>query len=429
MSSRVLKQKLSDPASVLKLLGGIAGIALLVLFIKRIHGGGENKLYGGSDDKNKKSTTIFSKISTDSVIESETNSDVPGGHVISTVAGRGPDVGRDTYKFAYPPESCEKKLNVWNMDVSLNLPTSVTPPGPVASPAVNVPGPVAAINEEHALQNQYMLNSDDVNIDPRILKQWAVHEAKYQENTTLKRDGQFWAKNWEALGPLDPFTPRHQSLESENQMEVTPGPTDPQLAYANALVASMDEQARKFCVSENPNDVTYQYRNQLQQIPGSHFETFDASWDAHDTPRVVNRRAHLPQMAARWVVMQLNEKFRKEHPCFSLSGREHFELSNPPQVCGGGGTDGFNQKENPITLIRVFESRLVKLNSEACNPGQVRQKLYLTMEIGNHVSAGAGGMFHTVVSIDDRGNFVDYTTPQRDKKQTFVLPRTRTDAS
>jgi hypothetical protein len=220
---------------------------------------------------------------------------------------------------------------------------------------------------------------------------------------------------------LDPFTPRHQNAAGD--MEITPGPTDPQLAYANALVASMDAQAKKFAVTENPNDVTFQYRNQLQQIPGSHFETFSASWNAHDTPMVVDRRAHLPQMAARWVVMQMNEKLRKEHPCFSLSGREHFELSNPPQNCG----DTANQKENPITLIRVFESRLMKVDDSAGGDG--KQLLFLTMEIGNHISGGAGGMFHTVVTIDNRGNFVHYTIPDRDQKQTFVLPRTRTDAS
>jgi len=118
-------------------------------------------------------------------------------------------------------------------------------------------------------------------------------------------------------------------------------------------------------------------------------------------------------------VMQLNEKFRKEHPCFSLSGREHFELSNPPQNCG----DTSNQKHNPITLIRVFESRLLKKDTVDDGP---RQFLFLTLEIGNHVSAGSGGMFHTVVTLDGEGNFVSYTRPERDEKQTFVLPRTRT---
>ena len=69
---------------------------------------------------------------------------------------------------------------------------------------------------------------------------------RYQTNTTPERSGQVWLKNWESLGPIDPFTPR----TADGQ--VTPGPQDPQLAYGMSIAAAMDAQATKFCVSENP---------------------------------------------------------------------------------------------------------------------------------------------------------------------------------
>ena len=48
------------------------------------------------------------------------------------------------------------------------------------------------------------------------------------------------------------------------------------------------------------------------------------------------------------------------------------------------------------------------------------------MEIGNHISGGAGGMFSTIVTVNNKGDIVGYSNPERDEKQTFVLPRTRT---
>jgi len=374
-------QKLSDPKFLITALGVVVALGVLAWFVRKIRAPPADTVKAPAP------TGMF------------------GAHATPTL-NVGADVGRDTYKIV---DVCQTPAVAENIDVSMNLPAPITPPGPFSSLSnPPIPGPAAESQAAEAVEKQRFLNSDDVNIDMDILKQWTLHEIPFQENNTAERNGQFWAKNWEAWGPLDPFTPR----TADGQ--VTPGPTDPQLAYASALTASMDDQARKFCVKENPNDVTHQYLNSLQQVPGSHYETFAASWNAHDTPMVVNRRAHLPQMAARWVVMQLNDKFRKEHPCFSLSGREHFELSNPPHACG----DTSNQKHNPITLIRVFESRLLKKENE--------QLLFMTMEIGNHVSAGAGGMFHTVVTVDNKGNFINYTSPKRDEKQTFVLPRTRT---
>lgn len=391
--SHVVKQKLSSPTFVMTLLGTLASVAILVWFIQKIRA---NSSTVASNENNAEKKTMFSDV------------DVVGAHAT--------DVGRDTYCLT---NASAGGSGVEPINVSLNLPAPIQA---VFSPEINLPGGQWGATN-HALQvgyaeRQKQFNSADVNIDTGILGQWASHESEFQNNTTPKRNGQFWAKNWEAWGPLDPFTPRYDEA-GDKFKSVTPGPTDPQLAYANALVASMDDQERKFAVTENMNDVTYKYRNQLQQIPGSHFETFAASWDAHHTPMVVNRRAHLPQTAARWVVARMNEELRKEHPCFSLAGREHFEISNPPMSCGG--TDGNNQKNSPITLIRVFESRLLK------QPDQ--QLLFLTMEVGNHISGGAGGMFHTVVTIDGHGNFVDYTVPKRDEKQTFVLPRTRTGSS
>jgi hypothetical protein len=181
----------------------------------------------------------------------------------------------------------------------------------------------------------------------------------------------------------------------------------------------LDEQATKFCVSENPHDITYAYRNQMQQIPGSHFETFAASSDPYETPQVVNRFSQLAIATAQWVVFKLNEEIRKEHPCFSLAQREHFELSNPPQAC----EDQAGDFVNPISLIRVFECRVGRRKSDEA------QLVYLTIEIGNQISAGSGGMFSTIVTINNKGEFVDYTDVRRDQKQTFVLPRTRTDST
>ena len=83
-------------------------------------------------------------------------------------------------------------------------------------------------------------------------------------------------------------------------------------------------------------------------------------------------------MAANYVIARLNEKLRADHPCFSLAGREHFEMENPPMTCG----DTANPKQNPITLIRIFECRIMRVRDTE------EQKIYLTMEIGNHISAG-----------------------------------------
>lgn len=386
--SQLVKQKLSSPTFLFTLFGSLAGVVLLVWFVQKIRAPPPATAV---DEKK----TMFSEVDA-------TPTTVGGAHASHSRGTQ--DVGRDTYRLTFPNNQVKP------IDVSLNLPAPIRP---AFSPEINIPSAVRQAAEVQYQARQQQLNSDDINIDPAILGQWANYESAFQNNTTPARNGQFWAKNWEAWGPLDPFTPR------TDMGLVTPGPTDPQLAYANALVASMDDQERKFAVTENMNDVTYKYRNQLQQIPGSHYETFAASWDAHQTPIVVNRRAHLPQVAARWVVAEMNKQIRKEHPCFSLAGREHFEISNPPMSCGG--PDATNAKPNPITLIRVFESRLLK---QADN-----QLLFLTMEIGNHISGGAGGMFHTVVTIDNHGNFVNFTQPDRDAKQTFVLPRSRNGSS
>lgn len=248
-----------------------------------------------------------------------------------------------------------------------------------------------------------------------VAKQWAAYEQSYQQNTGVDGSGtgEFWPHGWTTLGPIDPLTPRAPNKNGESTV-VVPGPTDPQLVYGMSMAAALDGQT-KFCVMENPNDITYQYRNQLQQLPGSHFAVDAASFDAHKTPQVVDRFAALPREAAAWVIGQLNAKMRAEHPCFSLAGREHFELSNPPMQCG----DGTNVKQDPITLIRIFESRIKK--DDATN----HQLIYLTMEIGNAISTGSGGMFSTIVTMDAYGKFIDYTRVERDQKHTFVLPRTR----
>lgn len=350
----------------------------------------------------------------------------PGAHVTSSRQS-GSDVGRDTFD-----------IHMRSTDASLDLPRPLHP----------LPSPAGALSEAQRAQLQHQAdqrlafyNSHDVNIDPVILDQWTRHEIPYQTNTTQARSGQFWAKNWENLGPLDPFTPRQPDAHG-GLAKVTPGPQDPQLAYGNALVAAMDAQENKFTLHNTDSSPLYVHLNDLQQLPGSKYETYDASWDAFRTPMVVNRRAHLPQQAARWVVHQLNLQLRETHPCFSLAGREHFELSNAPQSCGSTS----NQKHMPITLIRVFESRLLKVAPEAPEgpsstlnlsdkpdlaeavdalDNQSGQVLFLTMEIGNHISGGAGGMFHTLVTLDNRGNFIHFTQPDRDEKHTFVLPRTR----
>ena len=307
------------------------------------------------------------------------------------------DVGRDTIRL-------DNQLRPVDIPVAMNLPAPVPNPVAVAQDglATGTPHPPSAADVA-------FFHTSDMNIDPRVQAQWARHEIPFQTNTTAARNGQVWVKNWEALGPLDPFTPRTPDGK------VIPGPTDPQTAYGLAIAGALNGQAEKFCVTENPNDVTYAYRNSLQQLPGSHYVVQAVSFDPYETPQVVNRFALLPEMAAKWVVAKLNEKLRAEHPCFSLSGREHFEQQNPPANCG----DVTNQKQNPITLIRIFEARIKRVR------GSEDQLLYLTMEIANHITGGSGGQFETVVTIDNKGNFVGYTTPQRDMKQTFVLPRSR----
>ncbi len=247
-----------------------------------------------------------------------------------------------------------------------------------------------------------------------IAHQWSNHEMCHQINRGqrnpdgLPQTGQTWPHTWTPLGPLDPFTAR-----TTNQ-GVRPGPSDPQLVYGAAIAASLAAQEQKFCVREDPGAPTRQYLNDLQQIPGSHFEVQAASWNGFENAQVVDRFADLPQNAAKWVVQKLNEKMRQDHPCFSLAGREHFELSNPPMQCG----DSSTIKTSPIVLLRVFDCRVRKLREGG-------QEVYIAMEIGNFISAGAGGMFSTVVKMDAFQNFVSFSTLKRDEKQTFVLPRGR----
>ena len=112
----------------------------------------------------------------------------------------------------------------------------------------------------------------------------------------------------------------------------------------------------------------------------------------------------------------LNAKMRQEHPCFSLAGREHFDLSNAPNSCGSAGG---NSKENPITFLRVFEARLKK------NREDESQTVYISMELADAIDATSGGIYKSEVKVDSKNNFVAFTTPVRDDKQTFVLPRTR----
>jgi hypothetical protein len=247
-----------------------------------------------------------------------------------------------------------------------------------------------------------------------IGRQWAGLEARHQYNLGqpnpdgLPQNGQTWPHTWTTLGPLDPFTARTA------RGEVRPGPNDPQLVYGAAIAASVAAQESKFCVRENPGAPTRQYLNELQQVPGSHFEVQAPSWNGFENAQVVDRFADLPQSAAKWVMQKLNEKIRQDHPCFSLAGREHFELSNPPMQCG----DASTIKTSPIVLLRVFDCRVRKLREGG-------QEVYLAMEIGNFISAGAGGMFTTVVKMDKFQNFVGFSTLKRDEKQTFVLPRER----
>lgn len=186
-----------------------------------------------------------------------------------------------------------------------------------------------------------------------------------------------------------------------------------------SVASALDAQTKKFQVEENPNSVTYTYLNQLQQLPGSHFQVDAASFDAYETPQVVERFSAISMNTAQWVVSELNKKIRKEHPCFSLAQKEHFEMSNPPQMC----QDQSGPFMNPISLIRVFECRIKRRREDEA------QLIYLTMEIGNQISAGSGGMFSTIVTMNSKGEYVDFTDVDRDEKQTFVLPRTRTDAT
>lgn len=300
-------------------------------------------------------------------------------------------------------------------DAGPSIPSTlvISPDGKVKQVSVptnidlTAPVPKAPTNELEA-REQFVFNTQDRLIDPRIQYQWSLMEMRSQQNDTPERNGQIWLKNWENLGPLPALTPTGEM-----------GPQDPQLSYGLSIASAMDEQAKKFCVSENPNDITYAYKNQLQQLPGSHFVTFTASSDPYETPQVVNRFSQLAIATAQWVVFKLNEEIRKEHPCFSLAQKEHFELSNPPQAC----EDQAGAFVNPISLIRVFECRVGR---RRCDEAQL---VYLTMEIGNQISSGSGGMFSTVVTINNKGEFVDYTNVNRDEKQTFVLPRTRTDAT
>lgn len=257
-----------------------------------------------------------------------------------------------------------------------------------------------------------VFNTADHLVDPRIQAQWDAFEARHQVNAGqpnpdgLPQNGEFWPHGWTSLGPIDPLAPKVDG--------VARGAQDPQLAYGLSITGAVDDQERKFAVHENPNDVTHRYLNMLQQVPGSHFQVDAASDDPYKTPQVVDRFAHLPQQAAAYVVDELNTQVRESHPCFSLAGREHFELSNPPMQCG----DTSSVKQSPITLIRVFESRLKKIDDGS-------QELFLTMEIGNMISAGSGGMFSTVVYLDNHQRFAGFEPIARDEKHTFVLPRTR----
>lgn len=444
-----LTELVKKPAFITLSLGVLAGIGLLIWYISKI-----KKPPQPPKDDGKQ--TIFSTPSVPTVPTVPLSSPAAGANTQMTRTGS-VDVGRDTFRLVPSHKKWESSSSCGNMkkeegqekndqkidkngekknnnnceissyfakhqDVTMDLPASYSPPNPMNNPEMGIPQSFLQSQKSNEEKRQYLFNSDDINIDPRILQQWALHEMPFQENTTtsqmngngntlLGRSGQVWLKNWEALGPIDPFTPR---TKIDGEMVVTPGPTDPQLAYANTLVANMDAQAEKFCVTENPNDVTYRYRNSLNQVPGSHFETTTSSWDPYESPQVINRFSHLAKVTADWVVERLNEKTRKEHPCFSLAGREHFELSHPPQTCG----DTANPKYKPITLLRVFEARVKRIKEDES------QRVYLTMELANHISGGSGGMFQTVVTVDNKGNIVDYTTPNRDQKQTFVLPRT-----
>lgn len=294
----------------------------------------------------------------------------PGGNTAASVT-RGPDVGTDHVDVHGQPR-----------EVSSNLPTAVR-------------------------ESNRLFNTTDVLVDPRVQEQWALFEQAHQVNAGqpnpdgLPQTGEFWPHGWTPLGPIRPLV--HKGS----------GPQDPQLAYAMSITGALDDQERKFQLPP-PDKVVQQYVTQLQQVPGSHFQVDAASDDPYETPQVVDRFAYLPQQAARYVVYELNKAMRETHPCFSLAGREHFEISNPPMQCG----DASSVKQSPITLIRVFESRL-KLRQDGT------QELFLTMEIGNMISAGSGGMFSTVVFVDNHGKFCGFKPIERDQKHTFVLPRTR----
>lgn len=318
------------------------------------------------------------------------------------------------YRFkAHLPQTQQTGASAVEVGTSLNVPDAGSDTiGSLNLPAYLPPSPSNACEAKR----DFILNTNDHNIDPALQLQWAEYEMSHQVNAGqpnpdgLPQTGQFWLHGWTPLGPIDPMMPRNQQTG-----EVTPGPQDPQLAYGMAITAAMDAQEGKFYPREDPNDVSYQYRNQLQQIPGSHFQNTAASFDGDKNAIVVNRFAYLPEMSARYVVDELNKQMRKDHPCFSLAGREHFEISNPPMQCG----DGSTVKHNPVSLIRVFESRVQKMEDGS-------QRVYLTMELGNLISAGSGGMFTTVVTVDSHQNFAGYTPLERDQKHTFVLPRTRT---
>lgn len=86
-----------------------------------------------------------------------------------------PDVGRDTYRLAAPNNKEPYLLAKTPIPVAMDLPAPYPPIGILNSP-------VEAPLEEQLLwdqQKQKVLNTEDVNIDPRIQYQWALHEIPY----------------------------------------------------------------------------------------------------------------------------------------------------------------------------------------------------------------------------------------------------------
>lgn len=378
--SSLFAKYFGDTNKVLKLLGVILLVSALVWLIKKL----ASSHVAPPVDAN---TTSKAPADTGTTA-------VKGGAQISHRAYGVPDAGPNGASGPNAPDMLMPK-------------TAFSPSGNVRHAPTNI-DLAAPFPRSGSATEQFIFNTQDVLIDPRVQHQWSLMEMQKQQNLTQDRNGEIWLKNWDNLGPLPPLAPNGK-----------PGTQDPQLSYGLSIASALDQQSQKFQVKENLNDISYAYRNQLQQLPGSRFEVFEASFDPYKTPQVIDRFSQLALSSAQWVVSRLNEKIRKDHPCFSLAQKEHFEQTNPPLAC----QDQSGPFMNPIVLIRVFECRVQRLKEDES------QKVYLTMEIGNQISAGSGGMYSTIVTINNRGQFVDYEDFDRDDKQTFVLPRTRTDAT